>query len=81
MNERILELAGKAGADIWGDQASAGGHFNIEKFAELIVQACIEAVKNTNTNHAFTTYDQNLIEATVARSIKEITNQFGVSNV
>ena len=41
MNERVLELADKAGADIWDDQASAGSYFNIEKFAELIVRECI----------------------------------------
>jgi hypothetical protein len=42
MNDRILELADQAGADIWGDQVSAGSHFNIEKFAQLIVKECAD---------------------------------------
>ena len=40
MNERIEQLADEAGADIWGDQVMASRHFDIEKFAELIVQEC-----------------------------------------
>ena len=46
MNERVLELADKAGADIWDDQASAGSYFNIEKFAELIVRECSKVIRN-----------------------------------
>lgn len=42
MNDRILELADQAGADIWGDQVSASSHFNIEKFAQLIVRECAD---------------------------------------
>jgi hypothetical protein len=40
MNERIEQLADEAGADIWGDQVMASRHFDIEKFAELIVREC-----------------------------------------
>jgi hypothetical protein len=40
MNERIEQLADQAGADIWGDQVMASRHFDIEKFAELIVREC-----------------------------------------
>ena len=38
MNERILELADQAGADIWGDQVMASRHFDIEKFALLLMR-------------------------------------------
>jgi len=41
MNERLLEFADKAGADIWDDQASAGQYFDIEKFAEILVREFI----------------------------------------
>ena len=42
MNERIEQLADQAGADIWGDQVLASRHFDIEKFAELIVRECVD---------------------------------------
>jgi hypothetical protein len=42
MNELIQELADQAGADIWGDQVMASRHFDIEKFAELIVRECVD---------------------------------------
>jgi hypothetical protein len=38
MNERILELADQAGADIWGDQVTASRYFDIEKFAHLLMR-------------------------------------------
>jgi hypothetical protein len=38
MNERILELADQAGADIWGDQVTASRYFDIEKFALLLMR-------------------------------------------
>jgi len=40
MNERILELA----RQVWPDPNTS--HVNHEKFAELIVRECIQAVKN-----------------------------------
>jgi hypothetical protein len=38
MNERFVELADQAGADIWGDQVVASRHFDIEKFAHLLMR-------------------------------------------
>ena len=38
MNERFVELAEQAGADIWGDQVMASRHFDIEKFAHLLMR-------------------------------------------
>ena len=38
MNERFVELADQAGADIWGDQVMASRHFDIEKFALLLMR-------------------------------------------
>jgi len=40
MNERILELA----RQVWPDPSVS--HVNHEKFAQLIVRECIQAVKN-----------------------------------
>ena len=38
MNERFVELADEAGAAIWGDQVMASRHFDIEKFAHLLMR-------------------------------------------
>jgi hypothetical protein len=40
MNQRIQEFADEAGADIWGDKVVSSQYFDIEKFAQLIVQEC-----------------------------------------
>jgi len=43
MNAILKQLADEAGADIWGDQEMASRHFDIEKFAELIIDQCVRA--------------------------------------
>ena len=45
-------------------------------FARQIVEECIDAVRNTDTRHAYTTFDKGLIDATVERSIKSIKERF-----
>jgi hypothetical protein len=48
MNERIKELAEKAGFPEWTDKTIG---FELEKFAELIINECSGIVlKNTNTH-------------------------------
>ena len=51
MNERIEQLADQSGADIWGDQVMASRHFDIEKFAELIVRECVGVVEGGRFLH------------------------------
>ena len=51
MNERIEQLADDAGADIWGDQVMASRHFDIEKFAELIIRECVGVVEGGRFLH------------------------------
>jgi hypothetical protein len=45
MNERIKELAEKAGFPEWSNQTIG---FELEKFAELIVKECIEKITTYN---------------------------------
>lgn len=45
-------------------------------FARQIIKECIDAVRNTDTRHAYTTFDKGLIDATVERSIKSIKERF-----
>lgn len=47
MNERIKDLALKAGAGEWGDSVIPA-MMDIEKFAELIVRECITVVDECN---------------------------------
>lgn len=46
MNEQIKEFALQSGAGEWGDSV-VPAMMDIEKFAELIVQECIEKVNET----------------------------------
>jgi hypothetical protein len=45
-------------------------------FAKQIIEECIDAVRDTDTRHAYTTFDKGLIDATVERSIKSIKERF-----
>ena len=66
MNEQIKQLAEQAGADIWGDKVAASQYFDIEKFAELIVQECVEMCDNVSADYlkhrkgAFDFQDKNI---------------------
>jgi hypothetical protein len=50
-------------------------------FARLVVNECIEAVRKTDTTHAYTTFDKSLIDATIERSIKSIKEKFNYNVV
>ena len=52
MNERIRELAREAGAMEWGDSV-VPAMMDIEKFAELIVQECVQTLID-NTPERYT---------------------------
>jgi hypothetical protein len=49
MNERIRELAKKAGAMEWGDSV-VPAMMDIEKFAELIVRECMDIAREVGTS-------------------------------
>lgn len=53
----------------------------LDFFAMAIVDACIEAVEQTDIRHAYTTYDKNLIDATISKSLVSIKKAFGMSHV
>ncbi len=66
MNERIKELAEQAGMVIVNDEFSTYGRF-AEKFAELIVRECIDAVSDCSVEYC-----------TRPQIVKEIKQHFGV---
>lgn len=45
-------------------------------FAKLILNECIDAVRNTDTTHAFTTFDKATIDSTIAKSVTSIEERF-----
>ena len=70
MNERIWDLFKQSGIDIGEDQES-----NIEKFAELIVRECADAIRQDATK--FPAGDLTWISA-MEESARVVTRHFGV---
>ena len=72
MNEKLNEISLQAG----------GAHYPSinpdvqEQFARLLIDECLDAVKNTNKHHAFTTFDLGMVEATIEKSIESIQKRF-----
>ena len=70
MNERIRELAEQAGMNIVDDKFSTYGKF-AEKFAELIVQECLDIVRNSSLPDSYS-------EACLEYIADELEEHFGV---
>ena len=76
MNEQIIELAKQAGVSA---QSETTLHPNQVKFAELVIQEAILAVKmKTNTHHIHTTFDEGMVLHTINNSVRAIKEHFGV---
>jgi len=71
MNYRLLELA----QQIWPD--SNISHVNHEKFAHLVIEACIEAVENMPLHCAHTTFQVGIVECAKHQAIQEIKKILG----
>jgi len=80
MNERIKELAERAGFVLWGDESWNPGEVidwssryddELEKFAELIVRECADIAYDTQYNHGRASYETD----SCARAIRQ---HFGV---
>jgi hypothetical protein len=71
VNELIRELALQAGAGEWGDSV-VPAMMDIQKFADLIVQECIETVQKRFMG------DNNREDMEVLRCVSELKNRFGV---
>lgn len=84
MNERIRLLAEQAGittnldTDFFEKNSNKWVDYYSEKFAELIIQECLVAIENTNLHHAHTTFDHNLIMATITKSKEAVKQHFGM---
>jgi len=86
MNERIRELAEQAGittnldTDYFEKDINKWVDYYSEKFAELIVQECIEAVKNTPKHCAYTTFQEQIVDCTISKSVEQLTSVFQATN-
>ena len=75
MNKKILfDMALEAG----GSHYPEVGGKTLEKFAEIVVAECIIAVENTDTSHAYTTFDKDMIINTVAKCVDSIKRKFEI---
>jgi len=71
MNERIRQLAEQAGFDDRGSNHTAYMNFDHEKFAELIIQDCMDVVDGYTKPRTFEThYD----------AVEQIEQLFGVKH-
>lgn len=43
-----------------------------------IIKECIEVIRNTPTNHAYTTFDIGIIKGTIERAVKHVKEHFGL---
>ena len=87
MKKPIRELADQAGFVLWQDEKWNPGDVvdwssrydqELEQFADLIVQQCINAIDSTKTDHVHTSFDQDQVLATMKRSKAAILAYFEV---
>jgi hypothetical protein len=55
-------------------------HVILEKMIMSVVDACVEAVKNTPTDNCYTSHDVAMTEGTIHRSIETIKKTFSNGN-
>ena len=75
MNKEIFkEIALQAGGSHYPE---VGGEL-LEKFSDMLIEKVIEAVENTPTTHAYTTYDKGLIDSTIDKCVQQIRKEFDI---
>ena len=79
MNERIRELILEAGFPKFDKMYVVSDGEELEKFAELIVQECIDCINNTDKGGIFTAQSAGVVGAAHQRSIETIRQHFGIA--
>lgn len=80
MNNKIfelLELAQKSAA-LLSNSNESKQKIAMGIFAESIISECLIAVDKTNTHHAITSYDYNIVKATISKSKQSVKEHFGM---
>jgi hypothetical protein len=86
MKKLTEELAREAGFAFWKDESWGPGPNKIdwsgdyekelEQFVELIVAECVDAVEQSDTHHAATSFTVSIAQASKAKAIKSIKDKF-----
>jgi hypothetical protein len=83
MKKLTEELAKEAGFVFWDeDEIGEGIDWScdytkaIEDLVELIVAECVDAVEQSDTHHAATTFTVTIAQASKAKAIKSIKDRF-----
>ena len=75
MKEKIKEIALQAGGSHYPE---VGGDL-LQKFADLLLLEVIEVVVNTPKHCAFTTFQENIVECTIQKSIETLKTHFDIT--
>ena len=80
MNDKIDKLLYEAGLTAQGcwDEMDSYDRESILRFGKLVIDECIDAVEHTNMHHAYTTFDKDMVETTIAKSIMSIKERFNL---
>lgn len=86
MKKLTEELARQAGFAFWKDESWGPGPDKIdwsgdyekelEQFVELIVAECVDAVEQSDTYHAATSFTVTIAQASKVKAIKSIKDRF-----
>jgi len=72
MKDIIKRIALQAGGSHY---PTVGGEL-LQKFSDLMLEECIKAIKNTSRNHALTSYDRSMVDATIEKTVESIREHF-----
>ena len=84
MKKLIEDIAKEAGFVFWGEDEIGGqgidwaSDYNkeLENFVELIVAECVDAVEQSDTHHAATSFSLDMAKASKAKAVLAIKNRF-----
>jgi len=83
MKKLIEDLAEEAGFIFWDEHEIGDGidwscdyTKSLEDFVELIVAECVDAVEQSDTHHAATSFTVTIAQASKAKAIKSIKDRF-----
>lgn len=74
MNERIRQTMLESG------YAAPELAARAQLLVDLVIKECLIAIENTSTNHAYTSYDLDVIKHTIRRSREAVAQHFQDKN-
>ena len=72
MKQKIHNLALQAG----GSHYPTVGGDNLQKFAELLIEECIQVIKDTPLHCTNTTFQEGIVRCTISQSVKALQEHF-----